>query len=147
MAKACLPAGNDAQQGMLTVDRTQCLFGDGTRIVFEAPLPNDTQQLERLAFTIEQGTLACARFVDTFSNRMELTAGGKTVVSELHSGGEFHLHCDPGPDYEAAFDLLFTCPGGTAPTDGHLGQLHAGLGEHSRPALHVQRAVTTRFWR
>jgi hypothetical protein len=117
-AKACLPAGTAAQMGLLAVDRASCLFADGTRVVFDEPLPMRTEDLERLAFTIEQGKLACARFVDTFANRMELTGGGKTVVSELHPGGDFHLHCDGGPDFESSFDLLFTCPGNTAPTDG-----------------------------
>jgi hypothetical protein len=117
-AKACLPAGDAAQQGLLAADRASCLFADGTRITFDTPLPNNTQDLERLAFTIEQGTLDCARFVDTFGNRMELTGGDRTVVSELHPGGDFHVHCPGGPDFESSFDLLFTCPGGTAPTDG-----------------------------
>ena len=49
---------------------------------------------------------------------MELKAGSLGAVSELHAGSEFHLHCDNGPSYESKFDLLFTCPGGTAPTDG-----------------------------
>jgi hypothetical protein len=117
-AKACLPAGAAAQEGLLSADRASCLFADGTRIAFDAPLPTSTQDLDRLAFTIEQGTLDCARFVDTFGNRMELTADGRTVVSELHPGGDFHLHCPGGPDLASSFDLLFTCPGGTAPTDG-----------------------------
>jgi hypothetical protein len=50
-------------------------------------------------------------------NRMELTAGGVEVVSELHAGSEFHLHC-PDTTYTSDFDLLFTCPGSSAPTDG-----------------------------
>ncbi len=117
-AKACLPAGNPAQQGVLAADRTSCTFADGTRVVFDEALPTDNLDLERLGFAIEKDGVRCAHFLDTFANRMELEAGGKTVVSELHPGGDFHLHCDGGPDYEAAFDLLFTCPGGTAPTDG-----------------------------
>jgi hypothetical protein len=117
-ARACLPEGAAAQEGMLTVDRTQCLFADGTRVTFDEALPTDNLDLERLAFTIEQGTLDCARFVDTFGNRMELTGGGKTVVSELHNGSEFHLHCDGGPDYEADFGVLFTCGANNGPTDG-----------------------------
>ena len=39
------------------------------------------------------GGAECASFVDTFMNRMELEAGGELVVSELHPGGAFHLHC------------------------------------------------------
>ncbi|MBZ0238131.1 MAG: hypothetical protein K8M05_37825 [Deltaproteobacteria bacterium] len=117
-AKACLPAGPAAQEGLLSADRASCLFADGTRVVFDEPLPMSNDDLERFAFTVEQGTLDCARFVDTFMNRMELTAGGATVVSELHAGSEFHLHCDGGPDYEGDFGVLFTCPGNTAPTDG-----------------------------
>lgn len=117
-ARACLPAGSAAQAGLLSTDRASCLFADGTRITFDAPLPDRTQELERLAFTIEQGTFECARFVDTFGNRMELTADERTVVSELHPGGDFHVHCPGGPDLASSFELLFTCPGGTAPTDG-----------------------------
>lgn len=115
-AAECLPLVTEV--GVLQPDRASCTFSDGTVVVFDTPLPNDTSDLERLGFTIETNGVECARFVDTFENRMELTADGQTVVSELHSGQDFHLHCPDGTDYEAAFDLLFTCPGGTAPTDG-----------------------------
>jgi hypothetical protein len=112
--KACLPA--DAQ-GVLASDRGSCSFADGSRVVFETPLPSDTFSLDRLAFTVEKDGAECGRFVDTFGNRMELSAGGTSAVSELHPGGDFHLHCG-GTTYASDFDLLFTCPGGTAPTDG-----------------------------
>lgn len=115
-ARACLPPATEV--GVLAADRASCLYADGTRIVFDTPLPVDSFDLERLAFTIETGGAMCARFVDTFANRMELTAGGGTVVSELHAGSTFHLHCDDGTTYSSSFELLFTCPGGTAPTDG-----------------------------
>ena len=114
-AADCLP---DAEVAVLAPDRASCTFSDGTQVVFEAPLPNDTSMLERLAFTIEKNGSTCAQFVDTFENRMELKAGSLGAASELHPGSEFHLHCDAGPSYEADFSLLFECPAGTAPTDG-----------------------------
>ena len=115
-AAACLPPATET--GVLAPDRGSCTFSDGTRVVFEAPLPLDDFDLERLAFTIETGGAECASFVDTFMNRMELEAGGELVVSELHPGGELHLHC-PDTTYSADFDLLFTCTVPySAPTDG-----------------------------
>ena len=53
-------------------------------------------------------------------NRMELEAGNLSVVSELHAGREFHVHCGNGDSYESDFDLLFDCAGMgiPAPTDG-----------------------------
>jgi hypothetical protein len=119
-ARECLPPGDQAQMGLMSTDRTSCLFANGTRIVFDTPLPMNNDGLENLAFTIQRGTMDCARFVDTFGNRMELTTEAGTVVSELHPGGEFHLHCPGGPDYESSFDLLFTCDAFTAPTDGFM---------------------------
>jgi hypothetical protein len=114
---ACLP--DRALPGTLAADRTSCGFADGALVTFDAALPSDTSGLERLAFTIGSGGTTCGRFVDTFANRMELTAGGKTVVSELLGGRQFHLRCDGGPDYQADFDLLFTCTTPySAPTDG-----------------------------
>lgn len=114
-ARACLPPAPEI--GVLAADRASCTFSDGSRVVFEAPLPSDELDLERFAFTIEKDGATCASFVDTFMNRMELEGGGVRAVSELHGGGGFHLHC-PDATYESSFDLLFTCPGGTAPTDG-----------------------------
>lgn len=114
-AADCLPPA--AETGVLAADRASCTFSDGTRVVFDAPLPLDAIDLERFGFTIETGGAECARFVDTFANRMELEAGGISVVSELHPGGEFHLHC-PDTTYAADFDLLFTCQPFSAPTDG-----------------------------
>jgi hypothetical protein len=112
---ACMPAR--AMPATLAADRTSCTFDDGVRVVFDTPLPTDTIDLERLAFSIEVDGVECARFVDTFSNRMELTGGGETVVSEL-TGGTFRLAC-PDQDFESSFDLLFTCTvSGSAPTDG-----------------------------
>lgn len=115
-AAACLPPPSEV--GVLAPDRGSCSFSDGTLVVFDTPLPTDNFDLERFAFTVETNGSACARFVDTFQNRMELTAGGTTVVSELHAGSEFHLHCGDGTTYSSSFDLLFTCPAGSAPTDG-----------------------------
>jgi hypothetical protein len=114
-AAACLPA--TAEVAVLAADRASCTFSDGTRVVFDGPLATDTMDLERFAFTIESGGTTCARFVDTFANRMELEAGGLSVVSELHPGGSFDLHC-PGTTYEADFDLLFECQPSYPPTDG-----------------------------
>lgn len=115
-AADCLPPATET--GVLAADRASCSFSDGTRVVFDEPLPADNFGLERFAFTVEKGGASCARFVDTFMNRMELQAGTLGAVSELHPGGDFHLHCAGGPTYESDFDLLFTCPAGTAPTDG-----------------------------
>jgi hypothetical protein len=114
-AAACLPKG---EVGILAADRGSCTFSDGARVIFDEPLPSDTVMLERLAFTIEKSSSTCARFVDTFENRMELKAGSLGAVSELHAGSEFHLHCDAGDSYKADFMVLFTCPPNTAPTDG-----------------------------
>lgn len=114
-AAACLPP---SEIGVLAVDRASCSFSDGTLIVFDSVLPNDTSLLETFGFSIEVGGTTCARFVDTFANRMELEAGTLSAVSELHAGGAFHLHCGDGTDYVSDFDLLFTCPANTPPTDG-----------------------------
>jgi len=115
---ACMPGR--ATPAELAIDRVGCRFADGVVVAFDEPLPMDTQQLEGLGFTVlsSDGT-ECGRFVDTFMNRMELTGGGETVVSELHPGSEFHLHC-PGQDFGTAFDTLFDCAGMgiPAPTDG-----------------------------
>jgi hypothetical protein len=115
-AAACVPGATES--GVLADDRASCTFSDGSRVVFDEPLPTDIFDLERLAFTlVDVDGADCARFVDTFANRMELEAGGAAIVSELHPGEQFHLHC-PDTTYEAAFDLLFTCPAFSAPTDG-----------------------------
>lgn len=114
-AAACLPPATET--GVLAVDRASCSFADGTRVLFDDPLPNDTMDLERLGFTIETGGSACARFLDTFENRMELEAGDLSAVAELHSGGKFELSCN-GKSYKSDFSLLFECAPGTQPTDG-----------------------------
>lgn len=113
---ACMPArGTPAT---LATDRASCTFSDGVRVVFDAPLPNSVFDLDRLGFSIEANGATCARFVDTFMNRMELTADGDTVVSELLPGKDFHLRC-PGEDFSTNFDTLFTCtPPAVPPTDG-----------------------------
>jgi len=114
---ACMPAR--ATPATLEADRGSCTFSDGVRVVFDAPLPDDTIDLEGLGFSVLSGDQVCGRFVDTFQNRMELTGGGRTVVSELHPGSEFHLHC-PDEDFGSSFDRLFECAGQgiPAPTDG-----------------------------
>jgi len=113
---ACMPMRSTP--AVLAADRSSCTFSDGVRVVFDSPLPADTTDLERLAFSVEVNGSRCGRFVDTFANRMELTAAGDTVISELHPDRDFHLHC-PDEDYETSFDTLFTCrPPSYAPTDG-----------------------------
>jgi hypothetical protein len=113
----CMPMR--ATPATLAADRSSCMFSDGVRVVFDTPLPNSTPELERLGFNIEVGGSRCARFVDTFDDRMELTGGGKTVISELHPGSEFHVHCPDGTTYSADFQLLFECQApAVAPTDG-----------------------------
>ncbi len=114
---ACMPAR--ATPATLAPDRGSCAFSDGVVVVFDDPLPNDTLDLERLAFSVEVDGVECGRFVDTFNNRMELTGGGETVVSELLAGRDFHLRCDDG-DFSSDFDLVFDCAaeGIPAPTDG-----------------------------
>ena len=115
----CLPTD---EVGVLSADRASCTFSDGSRVVFDSPLPTSNLDLDEFALTVERDGATCARFVDTFSNRLELTAGGDTVVAELHSGRDFHLHCGDGRTYEAPFDRLFECAGEgvPAPTDGYL---------------------------
>lgn len=116
---ACLPGVSPV--GALAADRASCTFSDGSRVVFDdGPLPLETFELERLAITFEKDGAECARFVDTFSNRMELEAGGQFIVSELHAGSEFHLHCAEDETLAADFDLLFECPPFSGPTDGFL---------------------------
>jgi hypothetical protein len=115
---ACLP--EQSQTAIFSADRQSCTYGT-SQIHFDAPLPSSTIELEQLAFD-GTGPGCSWRFVDTFANRMELTVGNRTVVSELHPGGKFHLHCDNGTTYETDFDNLFKCAGATPPgpppTDG-----------------------------
>jgi hypothetical protein len=108
-----------ATPGTLSADRTQCTWSDGSKVVFDAPLPDDTSQLDHLSFTVT-GSSCTWSFTDTFMNKMILTVDGKTEVSQLHPGGTFELACDNGTSYETDFDTLFTCAGsgGRAPTDG-----------------------------
>jgi hypothetical protein len=113
--KACLPAGT--APAALAADRASCSFADGTRIVFEGPLPTDNFALERFAFTIERGGAPCGSFVDTFMNRMEVEAGSLSAVSQLHPDREFELSCGDGSSYTTEFDTLFECAQ-VAPTDG-----------------------------
>ncbi len=73
--------------------------------------------LERFGFTIETDGSRCARFLDTFANRLELEAGGHSVVSQLHPGHKFELDCGD-KSYTADYGLLFECASGSQPTDG-----------------------------
>lgn len=114
-AAACLPLHTEV--ATMSADRTRCEYSDGSYVEFDAPLPTDPFDFERLALTAH-GDGCTWRFVDTFANRMELTTSEGTVVAELHDGESFHLHC-PDTTYESSFDLLFTCqPPARAPTDG-----------------------------
>ena len=116
LAAACLPPASET--GVLSADRASCTFADGTRILFDVPLPDFTDDLESFGFTIESGGAECASFVDTFANRMELEAGGQLVISQLHAGSQFELRCGDGQSYTSDFDLLFDCAPGSQPTDG-----------------------------
>lgn len=109
----CLPS--QGAVGVLAADRSSCSFDNGAVVQFETPLPNTTEELERLAFTIELDGSTCGSFVDTFENRQELEADGELVFAEL-SGGVFTLDCG-GAVYESSFDSLFDCTPGTQPTD------------------------------
>lgn len=120
--KACLPPATET--AVLQADRASCLFADGTRIVFDTALPTDDFDLERFAFTIEKDGSDCARFVDTFENRLELEAGGHSAIGQLRVG-VFSLQCGGGKTYKSDFDLLFDCTPGTQPTDGF--SVSAGL--------------------
>ncbi len=108
-----------ATPGTLSADRTQCTWSDGSKVTFDAPLPDDTAQLDHLSFTAT-GPNCSWSFTDTFMNKMILTVDGKTEVSQLHPDQTFELSCDNGTSYETDFDNLFTCAGSgaRAPTDG-----------------------------
>jgi hypothetical protein len=116
-AESCLAM--HATPGMLSADRTQCTWSDGSTVTFDAPLPTDTMQLHHLAFTVTAP--GCSwDFTDTFMNKMILRVGNKTEVSQLHPDHTFELSCDDGTSYETDFSTLFTCAGSGAPppTDG-----------------------------
>lgn len=116
-ATSCLAM--HATPGVLSADRTQCTWSDGSTVTFDTPLPNDTIQLDHLSFTVT-GPGCSWSFTDTFMNKMILTVGDKTEVSELHPDQTFELSCDDGTSYETQFQTLFDCAGsgGRAPTDG-----------------------------
>ena len=78
--RECLPEGGE---GLLSADRASCTFTDGSEVRFDSPLPESDWDLEEFAFTIERDGAPCARFVDTFANRMELTGAGGTVVTVM----------------------------------------------------------------
>lgn len=118
-AVQCLPPGGGG--GVLNEDRTVCTFLDGSRVLFDEPLPLRSDELEWLAFTIESDGATCARFVDTFSNRMELEVGSNKAVAERHNA--FRLTCqDEGVTYQIDSDGLFACEAGTQPTDAFVVQ-------------------------
>lgn len=115
-AAACL--ASRAAPATLSADRTTCTWADGSRVVFDEPLPANTIDLDHLSFEAT-GNGCSWSFTDTFMNRMELTVNGRTVVSTLHPDHEFELACADGTSYSADFDLLFTCTDpARAPTDG-----------------------------
>ena len=119
--QACLPAGGNP--AVLEADRQSCSYADGTRIVFEGPLPQRVEEigdtLGHLAFSIEKEGVTCASFVDTFNNRMEITVGSDTAVSQLR-GDTFSIVCPGGGSYSSNFDRIFDCAreGIPTPTDG-----------------------------
>jgi hypothetical protein len=132
--KACTPG--DEVPAVFEADRRSCTYADGTKIVFDGAMPQDVEQigeaLGHLGFSIEKDGVQCARFVDTFNNRMEMTAGDDTVVSQLR--GDFELVCPGGPTYSSDFDLIFDCAaeGIFGPTDGfELTPTHFSFGVHA----------------
>lgn len=108
-----------ATPGVLSADRTACTWADGSSVTFDAPLPTDTAELDHLSFSVV-GPGCSWSFTDTFMNRMELTVGLETEVSQLHPDHTFELACHDGTSYETDFSNLFTCAGSgaRAPTDG-----------------------------
>ena len=115
-AAACLTSR--ATPAKLSADRTTCTWDDGSKVVFDAPLPADTIDLDHLTFDAS-GAGCSWHFTDTFHNDMLLTVNGKTEESTLHPDHTFELACDDGNSYTADFDLLFTCAAPAAPpTDG-----------------------------
>jgi hypothetical protein len=90
-----------ATPGTLSADRTQCTWSDGSKVVFDAPLPDDTAQLDHLSFTAT-GPNCSWSFTDTFMNKMRARADrrlrGHTDERLVHDlGGEragaaVHLH-------------------------------------------------------
>jgi hypothetical protein len=116
-AASCLAM--HATPGALSADRTQCTWSDGSQVMFDAPLPAATTDLDHLTFTVTGPGDCSWSFTDTFMNKMLLTVDGKTEVSQLHSDRTFELACDNGTSYETTFDTLFTCAApARAPTDG-----------------------------
>lgn len=115
-AAACIPMR--ATPATLAADRASCSFSDGTRVVFDAPLPTDQLSLDHLSYTLVAADgSTCASFTDTFADKLELTAGGPTVTSTLHPDKTFELDCGDGRDFTTSFDTLFACSA-DAPTDG-----------------------------
>ncbi len=107
-----------ATPGTLSADRTSCTWSDGSRVTFDAALPQSTAALDHLTFTVTAPGCTWS-FTDTFKNHMELTVGGKTEIAELQAGGTFELSCDNGTSYTTSFQTLFTCQApARAPTDG-----------------------------
>ena len=47
-AAACLTSR--ATPAKLSVDRTTCTWDDGSKVVFDTPLPSDTSELDHLTF-------------------------------------------------------------------------------------------------
>jgi hypothetical protein len=115
-AATCL--ASRAAPAKLSADRTTCSWDDGSKVVFDTPLPTDMLALDHLTF--DATGAGCAwHFTDTFHNDMLLTVGGKTEESTLRPDHTFELSCDDGSSYTADFNLLFTCAAPAAPpTDG-----------------------------
>lgn len=117
--RGCLPG--DSSDGILSSDRTACLFADGTEVRFETALPVTADELTRLSFrVVEPGGAVCATVTDDFDNRIVIE-GETTAVSELQSSERFVLTCG-GDIYEASFEEVSACPAGTQPTDSFVVQ-------------------------
>ncbi|HEY1555342.1 MAG TPA: hypothetical protein VGF94_10965 [Kofleriaceae bacterium] len=115
-AASCLAM--HATPGALGADRTSCTWSDGSKVMFDAPLPQTTPELDHLAFTVTAPGCTWS-FDDTFQNHLELTVGSKTEVAELQPNNTFELQCDDGTDYTTSFNTLFTCQlPARPPTDG-----------------------------
>ena len=87
-----------ATPGTLSADRTQCTWSDGSKVVFDAPLADDTAQLDHLSFTAT-GPNCSWSFTDTFMNKMLLTVDGKTQKVlikdwQKHPFKQLMLHMD-----------------------------------------------------
>jgi len=139
-AAACL--ASRATPAKLSADRTTCSWDDGSKVVFDAPLPTDMFALDHLTF--DASGAGCAwHFTDTFHNDLSITIGGKTEEATLDVDHTFSLSCDDGSSYSADFNLLFTCMAPAAPpTDGYSLDATAGF-TFTLDAVNLSRPLFT----